>query len=104
MLSLKWHFRFLERAIVPLSALLHSLCVTLLTLSSPKHKPATQHTTLHNTAGLLLKLSRVGPGQSLDGRPDAAAGGVGGPVGDTLSSGLKNIPISQGSDWGHYPV
>ena len=39
MLSLKWHFSFLERAIVPpLSALLHSPCVTLLTLltfSSP---------------------------------------------------------------------
>ena len=28
--------------------------------------------TMHPTAGLLLKLSRVGPGQSLDGRPDAA--------------------------------
>ena len=51
-----------------------------------------QHTTLHPTAGLLLKLSRVGPGQSLDGRPDAAGSGVGGPVGGTLSSGPKNIP------------
>ena len=50
-----------------------------------------QHTTLHTTAGLLLKLSRVGPGQSLDGRPDAAGSGVGGPVGGTLSSGLKKI-------------
>ena len=53
-----------------------------------------QHTTLHPTAGLPLKLSRFGPGQfgpgqSLDGRPDAARSGVGGPVGGTLSSGLK---------------
>ena len=63
-----------------------------------------QHTTLHPTAGLLLKLSRVGPGQSLDGRPDAAGSGVGGPVGGTLSSGLKNIPMPQASDWGHWPV
>ena len=63
-----------------------------------------QHTTLHTTTGLLLKLSRVGPGQSLDGRPDAAGSGVGGPVGGTLSSGLKNIPMPQGSDWGHCPV
>ena len=54
---------------------------------------------MHTTAGLLLKLSRVGPGQFLDGRPDA-----GGPVGGTLSSGLKNIPMPQGSDWGHCPV
>ena len=46
-----------------------------------------QHTTLHTTAGLLLKLSKVGPVQSLDGRPDAAGSGVGGPVGGTLSSG-----------------
>ena len=61
-----------------------------------------QHITLHTTAGLLLQLSRVGPGQSLDGRPDAAGSGVGGPVGGTLSSGLKkDIPMSQGSDWGH---
>jgi hypothetical protein len=45
----------------------------------------------HTTAGLLLKLSRVGPSQSLDGRPDAAGSGVGGPVGGTLSSGLKKI-------------
>ena len=45
--------------------------------------------TLHITAGLLLKLSRVGPGQSLDERPDAAGSGVEGPVGGTLSSGLK---------------
>ena len=50
-----------------------------------------QHTILHTAAGLLLKLSRVGPGQSLDGRPDAAGSGVGGPVGGTLSSGLKKI-------------
>jgi hypothetical protein len=46
------------------------------------------------------KLSRIGPGQSLDGRPDAAGSGVGGPVGGTLSSGLKNIPMPQGSDTG----
>ena len=51
---------------------------------------------------MLLKLSRVGPGQSLDGRPDAAGRGVGGPVGGTLSIGLKNIPMPQGSDWGHW--
>ena len=63
------------------------------------------HTTLHPTAGLLLKLSGVGPGQFLDGRPDAAGSGVGGPVGGTPSSGLKtNIQMPQGSDWGHYPV
>ena len=50
------------------------------------------HTSLHPTAGLLLKLlHRVGPGQSLDGRPDAAGSGVGGPVGGTLSSGLKKM-------------
>ena len=49
----------------------------------------------HITAGLLLKLSRVGPGQSLDGRPDAAGSGVGGTVGGTLSSGLRR---SQGSE------
>ena len=36
------------------------------------------YTTLHTTAGLLLKLSRVGSGQYLDGRPDAAGSGVGG--------------------------
>ena len=47
------------------------------------------NTTLHTTAGLLLKLSRVGPGRSLDGRLDAAGSGVGGPVGGTLSSGLR---------------
>ena len=63
-----------------------------------------QHTTLLTTAGLLLKLSRVGPGQSLDGRPEDAGSAVGGPVGGTLSSGLKNIPIPQVSDWGHCPV
>ena len=62
-----------------------------------------QHTTLHTTAGLLLKLSRVGPGQFLDGRPDASGSGVGGPVGGTLS-GLKKYPMPQGSDWGHCPV
>ena len=42
-----------------------------------------------NTAGLPPKLSRVGSGWSLDGRPDAAGSGVGGPVGGTLSSGKK---------------
>ena len=31
-----------------------------------------QHTTLHPTAGLALMLRRVSPGQSLDGKPDAA--------------------------------
>ena len=50
----------------------------------------------HTTAGLLLKLSRVGPGQFLDGRPDAVGIGVGGPVGGTLSSGLKKYPNSPG--------
>ena len=56
----------------------------------------TLNTTLHTTAGLLLKLSRVGLGQSLDGRPDAAGSGVGGPVGGTLSSGLKKYPNAPG--------
>ena len=46
-------------------------------------------TTLHTNADLLLKPSRVGPGQFLDGRPDPAGSGVGGLVGCTLSSGLK---------------
>ena len=55
-----------------------------------------QHTTLHTTVGLLLKLSRVGPGQFLDGRPDATGSGVGGPVGGTLSSGLKTYPNAPG--------
>ena len=41
------------------------------------------------TAGLPLKLSRVGPGRSLDGRPGAGGSGVGGPVGGTLPSGLR---------------
>ena len=53
-----------------------------------------QHTTLHTTAGVLLKLSRGGPGQFLDWRPDAAGGGVGGPEGGTLLSGLKKDPNS----------
>ena len=48
-----------------------------------------QRTTLQPTAGLLLKLSKVDNGWSLDGRPDAAGSGVGGPEGGTLSSGLK---------------
>ena len=41
-------------------------------------------------------LSRVGHGQSLAGRPDAAGGGVGRPVGGTLSSGLKKYPNAPG--------
>ena len=45
---------------------------------------------------IILKLSRVGPGQFLDGRPDAAGSGVGGPVGGTLSSGLKKYPKAPG--------
>jgi hypothetical protein len=53
-----------------------------------------QHTTLHPTAHLLLKLSTVGPGRSLDGRSDAAGCGVRGPVGGTISSGLKKYPKS----------
>ena len=53
-----------------------------------------QHTTLHPTD--------TEQGWSLDWRPDAAGSGVGGPVGGTLSSGLKIMP--QGSDWGHFPV
>ena len=44
---------------------------------------------MHTTAGLLLKLSRVGPGLFLDGRPDAAGSGVGGPVAGSLFSGLN---------------
>ena len=48
------------------------------------------------TAGLPLKISRVGPGLSLDGRPDAAGRGVGGPVGGTLDSGLKKYPNAPG--------
>ena len=63
-------------------------------------KKKQKHTTLHPTAVSRLKLGRVGPGWSLNGRPD----GVGGPVGVTLSSGLKSVPIPQGSDWGHCPV
>jgi hypothetical protein len=43
---------------------------------------------MYTTAGLLQKLSRVGPDWSLDGRPDATGSGVEGPVGGTLSSGL----------------
>jgi hypothetical protein len=56
--------------------------------------PAAYHPAYH--CGLLLKLSRVGPGQSLDGRPDAAGSGVGVPVGGTLSSGLKKYPNPPG--------
>ena len=66
--------------------------------------PAATSADLHPTADLLLKLSRVSPGWSLDGRPDAVGSGVGGSVGGTLSSGLQNIPIPQGSDWGHCSV
>ena len=50
-----------------------------------------EHTTLHPTAGLLLKLSKVGLGWSLDGRPDAAGNGVGWPVGGILSFWSKKI-------------
>jgi hypothetical protein len=50
-----------------------------------------QHTTLHPTAGLLLKQSRVGPGHFRDGRPDGAGSGVGWPVGGTISSGPQKI-------------
>ena len=46
----------------------------------------------YHPAGLLLKLSRVGPGQFLDGRPDAAGSGVEGAC--TLSSGLKKYPTA----------
>jgi hypothetical protein len=48
-----------------------------------------QLTTLHPTAGLPLKLSSVGPGQFLGGRPDAAESGVGGPGECIFSSSLK---------------
>ena len=60
-------------------------------LSSSLHhsKISLPFTTLYTTTGLLLKLSRVCPVQSLDGRPDAAGSSVGGPVRGTLSSGLK---------------
>ena len=54
------------------------------------------HTTLHPTTGFPLNLSRVCPGWSLDGTPDAAGSGVGGPVGGTLSSGLKKEPNATG--------
>uniref|UniRef100_A0A8C8H8V5 Rho/rac guanine nucleotide exchange factor (GEF) 18b n=1 Tax=Oncorhynchus tshawytscha TaxID=74940 RepID=A0A8C8H8V5_ONCTS len=63
-----------------------------------------QHTTLHPSAGLPLKLSRIGPGRSLGGRPNAAGSGDGGPVGGVLFSGPENIPTPQGSDWGHCHV
>ena len=53
--------------------------------------PCLSCTTIHPTAGLSLKLSRAGPGQSLDGRPDAAGSGGEGSVGGILSSGLKQI-------------
>jgi hypothetical protein len=71
----------------------------ILSLLIPLHPELTtssqQQTTLHPTAGWLLMLSSVGPGQSLDGRLAPAGSGVGGPVGGSLSSG------PQGSDWGH---
>jgi hypothetical protein len=51
----------------------------------------TLHTTTHPTAGLPLKLSRVGPCWSLDGRPEAARSGVGRPIGCILSSDLNKI-------------
>jgi hypothetical protein len=62
---------------------------------------ASSITTLHTTAGLLL--SRAGPGQFLDGRPDTAGSGVGGPVGGTLSSGLKKYPNTPGQWLGTLP-
>ena len=37
------------------------------------------YTTLHPSAGFTLKLSRVDPGRSMDGRPDAAGSCVAGP-------------------------
>ena len=63
-----------------------------------------QHVWIEVVGFFLTRNMHVGPGQSLDGRPDVAGSGVGGPVGGTLSSGLKNIPMPQGSDWGHCPV
>ena len=52
-----------------------------------------RHTNSHPTACLLLKLSRVGPGLSLDGRTDAAERGVGGPVGGKdLKNKQSNAP------------
>ena len=54
---------------------------------------------MYPTAGL----PQTNQGWSLDGRPDDAGSGVGGPVGCPVSSGLKQI-ISQGSDWGYGPV
>ena len=53
------------------------------------YREGQQQTILHPTAGLPLKLSRVGPGWSMDGRPDVAGSGFGGLVGGTLSSSLK---------------
>jgi hypothetical protein len=49
-----------------------------------------------DAAGFSMMLSRVGPGWSLDGRPDAAGSGVRGPVGGTLSSGIKKYPNAPG--------
>jgi hypothetical protein len=46
--------------------------------------------------------SEVKASWSLDGTPDDTEHGVGGP--GTLCSGLKNIPMPQGSDWGCCPV
>ena len=66
-------------------------CKKNVSIQSPELQ-SQQHTTLHTTAGLLLKLSRVGSVQSGDERPDAAGSGVGGAVGGTLSSGLKKYP------------
>ena len=63
------------------------------------YKPAAFH-----PASNCWLASEANQGWSLDGRPDAAGSGVGGPVGGTLSSGLKNIPMPQGSDWGHCSV
>lgn len=52
---------------------------------------ALQHNTLHPTAGLTLELSRFGPDRSLNGRPS----GVRGPVGGTLSFGLKMVCVTR---------
>ena len=50
--------------------------------------PAAYHHAYHCW---LASEAKQGKHQFLDGRPDAAGSGVGGPVGGTLSSGLKKI-------------
>jgi hypothetical protein len=73
--------------------------------------PAAFCTTLHPTAGLLLKLCKIGPGWSLDGRPNAAGSGVGELEEGILFCGQKKIKnkkkISQSPRaliWGHCHV